>query len=354
MVTRLYFDIKTKTYQVIPGTENLVQLEALRDENKVWGNSDVTVVHLGDGILNLEFHTKMNTIGGGVIEGMNKAIDLAEKEYKGLVISNTGQNFSAGANVGMIFMMAVEQDFDELNFAVKAFQDAMMRVRYCNVPVVVAPHNLALGGSCEMSMHADKVVAHAETYMGLVEFGVGVIPGGGGTKEFAKRLSDELRSGDIKINRLRERFLTIGQAKVSTSAYEAFDLGYLREGIDEVVVSRDYQLTRAKAACLELANKGYIAPKKSKNINVLGQEGLGIVYVGAHSMLSGNYMSEHDKVISEKLGFVLCGGDLSENTQVSEQYILDLERKAFVELCGERKTLERLESLVKSGKILRN
>ena len=351
---RLYFDIKTKTYQVIPGTENLVQLEALRDENKVWGNSDVTVVHLGDGILNLEFHTKMNTIGGGVIEGMNKAIDLAEKEYKGLVISNTGQNFSAGANVGMIFMMAVEQDFDELNFAVKAFQDAMMRVRYCNVPVVVAPHNLALGGSCEMSMHADKVVAHAETYMGLVEFGVGVIPGGGGTKEFAKRLSDELRSGDIKINRLRERFLTIGQAKVSTSAYEAFDLGYLREGIDEVVVSRDYQLTRAKAACLELANKGYIAPKKSKNINVLGQEGLGIVYVGAHSMLSGNYMSEHDKVISEKLGFVLCGGDLSENTQVSEQYLLDLERKAFVELCGERKTLERLESLVKSGKILRN
>lgn len=351
---RLYYDISSKTYQVIPGTENLVQLDSLRDENKVWGNSDTTIVHLGDGILNLEFHTKMNTIGGGVIEGMNKAMDLAEKEYKGLVISNTGQNFSAGANVGMIFMMAAEQDFDELNFAVKAFQDAMMRVRYCNAPVVVAPHNLALGGSCEMSMHANKVVAHAETYMGLVEFGVGVIPGGGGTKEFAKRLSEELKSGDIKINRLRERFLTIGQAKVSTSAYEAFDLGYLREGTDEVVVSRDYQLTRAKAACLELANNGYVAPKRSKNITVLGQEGLGIVYVGANSMLSGNYMSEHDKVISEKLGYVLCGGDLSENTSVSEQYLLDLERKAFVELCAERKTLERLESLVKNGKILRN
>jgi 3-hydroxyacyl-CoA dehydrogenase len=351
---RLYFDISNKTYQVIPGTENLVQLDSMRDENKVWGNSDATIVHLGDGILNLEFHTKMNTIGGGVIEGMNKAMDLAEKEYKGLVISNTGQNFSAGANVGMIFMMAAERDFDELSFAVKAFQDAMMRVRYCNAPVVVAPHNLALGGSCEMSMHADKVVAHAETYMGLVEFGVGVIPGGGGTKEFAKRLSEELKNGDIKINRLRERFLTIGQAKVSTSAYEAFDLGYLREGTDEVVVSRDYQLSRAKAACLELANKGYVAPKRSKNITVLGQEGLGIVYVGAHSMLSGNYMSEHDKVISEKLGYVLCGGDLSENTLVSEQYLLDLERKAFVELCSERKTLERLESLVKNGKILRN
>ncbi len=351
---QLYYDVASKTYKVIPGTEHLVILDALRDDNKVWGNSDSTIVHLGDGILNIEFHTKMNTIGGGVIEGINKAIELAEQEYKGLVISNTGQNFSAGANVGMIFMMAADQDYDELNFAVKAFQDTMMRVRYSNIPVIVAPHNMALGGGCEMSMHADKVVAHAELYMGLVEFGVGLIPGGGGSKEFAKRLSDELRDGDIKINRLREKFLTIGQAQVSTSAYEAFDLGYLREGIDEVVVSRDYQLLRAKTACLAMADKGYVAPKRGKNITVLGQEGLGIVYVGANSMVSGNYMSEHDRVISEKLGFVLCGGDLSENTLVSEQYLLDLERKAFVELCQQRKTLERLESLVKSGKILRN
>ena len=351
---QLFFDIHSKSYQVIPGTENLVQLDSLRSENKVWGNSDTTIVHLGDGILNLEFHTKMNSIGAGVIEGMNKAMDLAEKEYKGLVISNNGQNFSAGANVAMIFMMAVEQDFDELNFAVKAFQDVMMRVRYCNIPVVAAPHNLTLGGSCELCMHADKVVAHAESYIGLVEFGIGVIPAGAGTKEFAKRLSDELMAGDIKINRLRERFLTIGQAKVSTSAYEAFDLGYLREGVDEVVVSRDYQLARAKAACLELAENGYIAPKRGKNITVVGQEGLGIVYVGANTMLSGKYISEHDAFISEKLGYVLCGGDLSENTLVSEQYLLDLERKAFVELCMQRKTLERIESLVKYGKILRN
>ena len=349
-----FYDVSSKSYKTIPGTENLVILDALRSENKVWGNADTTIVNLGDGILNIEFHTKMNTIGGGVIEGINKAIDLAEKEYKGLVISNTGQNFSAGANVGMIFMMAIEQDFDELNFAVKAFQDTMMRVRYSNIPVIVAPHNMALGGGCEMSMHADKVVAHAELYMGLVEFGVGLIPGGGGSKEYAKRLSEELHAGDIKINRLRERFLTIGQAKVSTSAYEAFDLGYLREGIDEVVVSRDHQLSRAKAATLELANKGYNAPKREKNVTVMGQEGLGIVYVGANSMVSGNYMSDHDRVISEKLGFVLCGGDLSENTLVTEQYLLDLERKAFVELCAERKTLERLESLVKNGKILRN
>ncbi|WP_343637705.1 3-hydroxyacyl-CoA dehydrogenase/enoyl-CoA hydratase family protein [Fluviicola sp.] len=351
---KYFYDIASKSYKVIPGTEHLVILDALRETNKVWGNSDTTLVDLGDGILNLEFHTKMNTIGGGVIEGINKAIDLAEKEYKGLVISNTGGNFSAGANVGMIFMMAVEQDYDELNFAVKAFQDTMMRVRYSNIPVIVAPHNMALGGGCELSMHSDKVVAHAELYMGLVEFGVGLIPGGGGSKEFAKRFSEELKDGDIKINRLRERFLSIGQAKVSTSAYEAFDLGYLRPGTDEVIVSREYQLTRAKDAALELANKGYIAPKREKNITVLGQEGLGIIYVGANSMKSGHYMSEHDQVISEKLGWVMCGGDLSENTVVSEQYLLDLERKAFVELCQQRKTLERLESLVKSGKILRN
>jgi 3-hydroxyacyl-CoA dehydrogenase len=351
---KMFFDMGSKSYKIIPGTEDLVDLNALREENKVWGNSDCTLVHLGDGILNLEFHTKMNTIGGGILQGIQKSIDLAESDYKGLVISNTGQNFSAGANVGMIFMMAADQDFDELNFAVKAFQDTTMRIRYCNIPVVVAPHNMALGGGCEVSLHADKVVAHAELYMGLVEFGVGLIPGGGGTKEFAKRLSDELKDGDIKINRLRDRFLTVGQAKVSLSAYEAFEHGYLREGIDEVVVSRDHQLARAKAACLELSDKGYVPPKREKNITVVGQEGLGIVYVGANSMLSGNYMSEHDRIISEKLGFVLCGGDLSENTVVSEQYLLDLERKAFLELCREKKTLQRIESIVKYGKILRN
>ena len=351
---RYFYDVSEGDYKLIPGSEELVQLETLRDSNTLWKNSDTTIVDLGDGILNLEFHTKMNTIGGGVIEGINKAIDLAESDHKGLVISNTGEHFSAGANVGMIFMMAVEQDYDELNFAIKTFQNTMMRVRYSNIPVVVAPHNMALGGGCELSMHADKVIAHAELYMGLVEFGVGLIPGGGGSKEFAKRLSDELKDGDIKINRLRERFLTVGQAKVSTSAQEAFNLGYLRPGIDEIVVSREDHLTRAKEACMNMVAEGYIAPKREKNITVVGQEGLGIVYVGAHSMLSGKYMSEHDQVISEKLGYVLCGGDLSENTVVSEQYLLDLERQAFLELCQERKTLERLESIIKTGKILRN
>ncbi|MCO6501365.1 MAG: enoyl-CoA hydratase/isomerase family protein, partial [Vicingus serpentipes] len=350
---KYYYDIESKSYQIIPGSENILSLETLRDENTVWKNSGTTIVDLGDGIINLEFHTKMNTIGGEVIEGINKAIDLAEKEYKGLVISNDGENFSAGANVGMIFMMAAEQEYDELNYAIQAFQSTMMRVRYSSIPVIVAPHNLALGGGCEMSMHADKVVAHAETYMGLVEFGVGVIPGGGGSKEFALRASDEYKDG-IRLNVLRNRFLTIGQAQVSTSAKEAFELGYLREGIDEIVVSRAHQLTHAKQAALNLANKGYTQPIQRKDIKVLGKEGLGIVYVGANSMQSGNYISKHDQLISEKLGFVLCGGDLSQPTLVSEQYLLDMERKAFLELCTERLTLERLQSIITTGKVLRN
>ena len=349
-----YYNQNSGTYEVIPGTENLLFIDNLRDTNTVWSNNDCHLIDLGDGILNLEFHTKMNTIGGGVLQGINKGIDLAETEYKGLVISNNGAHFSAGANVGLIFMMAVEQEYDELNFAIKQFQDTMMRIRYSACPVVVAPHNMALGGGCEMSMHADKVIAHSELYMGLVEFGVGLIPGGGGTKEFTKRLSDELHTGDVRINRFRDKFLTIGQAQVSTSAYEAFDLGYLRQGIDEVVVDREYQLTRAKEACLSLYNVGYTQPAKPKNITVLGEEGLGIVYVGADTMAHGKYISEHDKYISEQLGFVLSGGDLSGLNQVDEQYLLDLERKAFLDLCTKKKTLERIQSIVTKGKILRN
>lgn len=352
--TRKVFDVASSTYKSIEGTEAYILLDTLRDNRTVWKNSGTSITDIGDGILNLEFHSKMNSIGGEVIQGVNYAIELAEKKYRGLVISNEGANFSAGANVGMIFMMAVEQEYDELNFAIKAFQNTMMRVRYSSIPVVVAPHNMALGGSCEMSMHADKVVAHAETYMGLVEFGVGLIPGGGGTKEFALRLSDELNEGDVELNKFRDRFLTIGQAKVSTSAQEAFDLGYLQHGKDRVVLSRPRLLAEAKAACVEMANEGYTQPAKRKDIKVLGKQALGLAYLGANSMLSGNYISDHDAKISQKLAFVLSGGDLSAPTLVSEQYLLDLEREAFLSLCGEKKTLERLQSILTGGKILRN
>ena len=349
-----YYDQTSKSHVTIPGRDQILSLDTLGDDKVIWKNSGTTITDIGDGIINVAFHTKMNTIGGEVIAGLNKAIDLAEASYKGVVISNNGQNFSAGANVGMIFMMAAEQEYDELDFAIRTFQKTMTRMRYSDIPVVAAPHNLTLGGGCELCLHVDKVVAHAESYIGLVEFGVGVIPGGGGTKEFALRTAQEFRDGDIKINTLRNRFLTIGQAKVSTSAYEAFELGYLRPGIDEVEVSREHQLQRAKQAAIQLADNGYTRPIKPDNIKVLGKEGLGIVYVGAHSMKSGNYISEHDQLISEKLGYVLCGGDLSEPQEVSEDYLLDMERKAFLELCSTRKTLERMQSLVKTGKILRN
>lgn len=351
---RLYYDIPSKTYKIIPGTEAFILLDNIRASHTVWKNSGTTITDIGDGILNLEFHTKMNTIGGEVIEGINKAISLAEQSYKGLVISNEGGNFSAGANVGMIFMMAVEQEFDELNMVIKAFQNTMMRIRYSAIPVVAAPHQMALGGGCELCLHADKVVAHAELYMGLVEFGVGLIPGGGGTKEFALRLSDELQEGDIETNNFRDRFLTIGQAKVSTSAYEAFELGYLKKGRDMVVISRNRLLSEAKAQCLAMAEEGYTQPTQRKDIRVLGKQALGLAYIGANSMYSGNYISEHDVKISQKLGYVLAGGDLSQPTKVSEEYLLNLEREAFLQLCTEKKTLERIQSILTGGKVLRN
>ncbi len=352
---KYFYDIPSKSYKVIPGQEDRFSLEILRETNVVWENTDVTVFDLGDGVLNVEFHTKMNTIGQGVLEGLNKALDMAESDYKALIISNEGEHFSAGANVGMIYMLAIEQEWEELNMAVQWFQKTTMRMRYSSVPVVTAPHGMVLGGGCELCMHSDKVIAHAETYMGLVEFGVGLIPGGGGTKEFALRLGDELKEGDVRTNAFLNRYLSIGQAKVSTSAYEAFDLGYLRPGQDEVIVSRAHQLAYAKKIALDMAEKGYTQPAPRNDIKVLGKEALGLVYVGADGFTKGHYMSEHDKLIAEKLGWVMAGGEISQAlTEVSEQYLLNLERKAFLELCMQRKTLERINSLITKGKILRN
>ena len=294
------------------------------------------------------------TIGGDTLQAINKAIDLAEKEYRGLVIGNDGANFSAGANVGMIFMMAVEQEWEELDMAIRLFQNTSMRIRYSAIPVVVAPHNLALGGGCEFSLHADFVQLNAETYMGLVEFGVGVIPGGGGTKEFALRASDEFKEDQIVQNVLKDRFLTIGMAKVSTSAAEAAELGYLQKGKYAITMNRSRLIADAKAKVIELAEAGYTKPVPRKDIRVLGKQGLGIVYAGANTMFSGHYISAHDQKISEKLGYVLCGGDLSAPTEVTEQYLLDLEREVFLSLCTERKTLERIQSIITKGKPLRN
>lgn len=349
-----YYDIDSKSQKRIPGQDVFIILNNIRDTKKVWGNSDSTLFDLGDGILNLEFHSKMNSIGGGVISGINKAIDLAEKEYSGLVIGNQAANFSVGANLGMIFMMAVEQEYDELNFAIKSFQDTMMRVRYSGIPVIAAPHGMTLGGGCELVMHSDKAVAAAETYIGLVEFGVGVIPGGGGSKEMTLRAADQFKKNDVKLNILQEYFLTVGTAKVATSAYEGFDNGVLLPTKDIVVVNKDRQIAEAKKHALLMAEAGYTQPVQRKDILVLGKQALGAFLVGTDGMTAGNYISDHDKKIANKLAYVMAGGDLSEPTLVSEQYLLDLEREAFLSLCTERKTLERIQFMLTKGKPLRN
>ncbi|MGG7035170.1 MAG: 3-hydroxyacyl-CoA dehydrogenase/enoyl-CoA hydratase family protein [Flavobacterium sp.] len=349
-----FYDISTKSQKKVPGQDAFIILNNIRESKKVWSNNGAIIQDLGDGILNVEFRSKMNTLGGDVIQGINKAIDLAEKEFQGLVIGNQGPNFSVGANIALIYMMAIEQDYDELNMAIKQFQDTVMRVRYSGIPVVVAPHGMTFGGGCEMSLHADKIVAAAETYIGLVEFGIGVIPGGAGTKEMTLRASDLYRKNDVELNTLQEQFLTIAMAKVSTSAYEAFDLGILQKGKDIVVVNKDRQIAEAKKHALLMAEAGYTQPIRRNDIKVLGKQALGMFLVGTDQMLAGKFISEHDKKIANKLAYVMAGGDLSEATLVSEQYLLDLEREAFLSLCTERKTLERIQYMLTKGKALRN
>jgi 3-hydroxyacyl-CoA dehydrogenase len=349
----LCYDPQSKTYRPIPGSEAFIILSNYQ-EKIVWKNANATVYDIGDEVLGLQWNTKMNTIGGEVLAGISKAIELAEKNYKGVVISNEGANFSAGANVGLIFMLAIEQDYGELDMAIRMFQNTMMRARYSSIPVVVAPHGLALGGGCELSLHSDKICAAAETYTGLVELGVGLIPGGGGTKEFVLRASDEMHQDEPETITLKNRFLTIATAKVATSALEAFELGIYRKGEDEVVINQSRRITEAKRSVIQMADSGYVAPVVRKDVKVLGRSALGTLYAGIHGMWRANYATDHDVTVAKKLAYVMCGGDLSEPTVVSEQYLLDLEREAFLSLCGEKKTLERIQSVLKGGKPVRN
>ncbi|MEX2512559.1 MAG: 3-hydroxyacyl-CoA dehydrogenase/enoyl-CoA hydratase family protein [Cyclobacteriaceae bacterium] len=349
-----YYDIPSKTYKEIPGQEGLIILDTLKAGNKkLWGNEGATVYDLGDEVIGLEFHTKMNSLGLEVVQGINTAISMAEKSYKGLVIGNEGQNFSAGANLAMLYMYAGDQDFDEINLMIAQFQDTIMRARYSSVPVVVAPHNMALGGGCELSLHADAIQAHAELYMGLVEVGVGLIPAGGGTKEMTKRFADESESGDVELNRLQDTFMNIAMAKVSTSALEAKRFGYL-EDKDAITLNRKRQLAEAKEKVLSLYHAGYTQPIQQKDIRVLGKTALALFETGIIGMQYGSYISDHDAKIARKLAWVMSGGDLSTPTEVSERYLLDLEREAFLSLTGERKTLERIHSILFKGKPLRN
>lgn len=351
---RLYYDLASKSYQIIPGQEKQISLQILKPTNTVFKNDDAHIIDLGDGIVGLEFHSKMNTMGQGVLEGLAHAIETAEKDFRGLVIGNeSNEAFSAGANLGMLYMFGIEKKFDEVNQMIATFQESMMRVRYSSIPVVVAPHTLALGGGCEINLHADKIVAHSELYMGLVEVGVGLIPAGGGTKEMALRMGDARRTGDVELNRLQQAFMNIATAKVSTSAHEALEMNYLRTQ-DRIVLNRSQVISEAKKEAILLAEAGYVQKNRRSDVWVEGKQGLALFKAGIQGMLMGRYISEHDALIANKLAFAICGGDLDAPQQVTEQYLLDLEREAFLSLTGEQKTMDRIGSLLSGGKPLRN
>ena len=351
---RKYYDIGSQSYKEIPGKSDFIILDNLRANKPVWQNVGATLHDIGDGVVNLEFQTKMNSIGSEILEAINKSIEIAEKDFKGLVIANNGQHFSAGANLAMMFMLATEQEYDEIDMAVRQFQKATMHVRYSSVPVVVAPHSLTLGGGCEVCLHADKIDASAETYIGLVEVGVGIIPAGGGTKEMTLRASNNYLKDAVELPEIQWRFLNIAMATVSTSAHEAFDMNIFVKGRDNIVVNPNRLIAQAKKSVIDLADQGYTQPIPREDIKVLGRSALSVMLLGAYSFREGNYISDHDKNIVEKLAYIMCGGDLSGSALVSEQYLLDLEREAFLSLIGEKKTLERIQSILTTGKPLRN
>ena len=351
---RYFYDQNLKSYQPIPGTEGFIILDTYRDQKPVYQNPEVTLHDIGDGVLCLEFQSKANSMGEGVLKGINDAIQIAEEgSWKGLVIGNNAKNFSVGANLMMVAMMAYEQEWDQLNFAIKMFQDTTMRCRYSGIPVVAATQGYVFGGACETIMHCDAALCAAESYIGLVEVGVGLIPGGAGTKEFALRASDAFFEGDVQMPTLIEKFKTIALASVATSAQEAFKYGYLLPRKDAVVMNTLRNISDAKSKVLELAGN-YVQPIQREDVTVLGRGGLAALYVAANELKLGNYASEHDIKIAKKIAFVLCGGDLTGQQQVSERYLLDLEREAFLSLCGEQKTLERIQYMLTNNRPLRN
>ena len=347
-----FYDIQEKQYKPVPGSEDLISLDAFKENDVVWSNKGVTLYDIKDGVLNLEFHTKMNTMGKDVLEGINHAIDICEKQYTGLVIANEADYFSAGADLGTVFMLAGNRDFDSIEKSIDAFQKTVMRVRYSSVPVVVATSGLALGGACELSMHADAVQAHNETYMGLVELGAGLIPAGGGTKETTLRVSSEYSKGDPELNKLMESFMTIASAKVSTSALEAQEMGFFKKTIN--TANRANLIKDAKNKVLDIASLGYVKPTIKKKIKVHGRSALAMFNAGIETMKQGMYITDYDKKLAQKLAHIMCGGDLTQECYVDEQYLLDLERETMVSLCGEEKTLQRMHSILFKRKPLRN
>ncbi len=349
-----YFDLDSQGYKTVPGSDAFIILESFRQNTPVIKNSECAVHDIGEGVMCLEFQSKSNAIGEGIGKAIAEAVDKAENEgWNGLVIGNNAKQFSVGANLMNIGMLAMQKQFDTLDQMVADFQSVNMRIRTSKIPVVVATQGYVFGGGCEITMHCDAAVCAAESYIGLVEVGVGLIPGGGGSKEFALRVSDGFYEGDVKMPMLIDHFKSIATAAVSTSASEAFDLHYLLENRDAISYNVQRNIGLAKEKVLELA-KDYIPPSPREDIEVLGRSGLGVLHSAINEYRLGKFMSEYDEVIARKLAYVMCGGDLTSPQQVSEQYLLDIEREAFMSLLGNQKTLDRIQYLLMNNKPLRN
>ena len=359
-----YYDIPAKAYKKVEISPNIILLSSLKDrQKKVDGNSGATLIDLDDGVACLEFHTKMNSLGPDVIAMIHKAADIVEKDFQGLVVANHGTNFCVGANLMMVLFAAQEEEWDELEFMVKRLQDGLMRLKYLSKPVVSAPHQMALGGGCEVCLHSDRVVAAAETYMGLVEVGVGVLPAGGGTKEMLIRNTSQrlfkVEKGGIYPKQIpllpfvARTFETIAMAKVATSAKEAIKMGFMRP-TDKVSINADYRIKMAKDNVLAMNLAGYTAPRPLTNIRVMGRDAVATFQYVLYNMHKAGWVTDHDITVATKVAWVLTGGEVLPETEVSEQYLLDLEREAFVSLCGTRQTQDRMSHMLKTGKPLRN
>jgi 3-hydroxyacyl-CoA dehydrogenase len=350
-----YYDFKSKGYVELEPAFGTIYLPNFKEKGKVVkSNSGASLVDIGDGVVCLEFHSPHQAIGPEVLSMINKSVEEMEKNWEGMVIANHARNFCVGANVMMILMEAQAGEWDELHMAVRQFQQPLMRIKYSSKPVVAAPHGMALGGGYEVLAHSDRIVAAAETYMGLVELGVGVIPAGGGTKEMVLRSVEAVMDNEaVDLSQLvMANFMTVAMAKVGTSAKEGKKLGYMRP-TDTFVPNQDRLIFEAKQHVLGMAQAGYKAPVERK-IRVIGESGLATIKAGIFNMKEGRQISEYDAFLAEKLAYIMCGGNVNANTWVTEQYLLDLEREVFVELCMQPKTQQRMAHMLKTGKPLRN
>ena len=352
----LFFDLGAGQYQEIKEKPEIILLPSLKDRKKtVLSNPGASLIDLGDGVACLEFHSKMNTIGADTIQMMRDALKEVGEKFEGLVIGNQAENFSAGANLMLMLFEIQDENWDDIELSVKAFQDALMAIKYFEKPVVAAPFGLTLAGGCEICLSSAAMRAAAETYMGLVEVGVGLIPAGGGTKEMLLRCTEGVPpevDADL-FPFVRRAFETVGMAKVATSAKEAQKFGFMRS-TDRITINRDFLIHDAKRTVLDMVRENYRPPQPRKNIKVVGEKGLALLQMGLFYMREGGYISQYDEHVGKKLAYIFSGGNLPDGSEVTEQYLLDLEREAFVSLCGERKTQERMEYMLKTGRPLRN